>query len=58
MAEARDAAAAVQGLVALARSMDGGDPLRDEPASVFRPLEPTQPAAGAAQATERADRGR
>lgn len=31
---------AVAALVALAKQLDGGDPLRDEPASIFSPLDP------------------
>jgi hypothetical protein len=45
VAEAGEATArAVEGLLAVARGLGGGDPLRDEPASVFRPLDPAEPA--------------
>jgi len=44
VADAPGAAALPRALVELARRLDGGDPLRDEPATIFRPLDPEPPA--------------
>jgi len=50
VAARRDPAETAEPLVALARSLAGGDPLRDEPAAVFAPLgEPAEPEASEAE---------
>ena len=43
MAERRDPARAAAALVALARTLDGGDPVADEPASIFVPWSADEP---------------